>query len=291
MKLKIALAAVAIAATTGFGLAVGAANAADGKDKVLVKVNGKEITERAVELAASEIGATDITGRFAGVPEAQRKLIVLDFLIKNELLASAAEKENLASGAGVDERVAYYRRRALRDAYFAAKVRASVGDKEAKALYDEIANQEEVRARHILVKTEAEARDVIEKLNRGDEFAKLAKEISTGPSKTRGGDLGYFTKDRMVKPFAEAAFKMKKGDVSADPVKTRFGWHIIKLEDRRKLKIPPYDTLKERIIAKLVSDKARAVVGALRGAAKIEYVDAATKKMMSAPRGSLSGVR
>ena len=282
------LATALIVSGAAFSASLGA-DIARAQDKVVVRVNDKAITESEIRLAEAEIG-TDLSS----IPEADRRRVLVEYLIENQLLADAAEKSNLASGAAFDERMKYYRRRALRDAYFDKMVRSKVTEADARKLYDRqigsIKPTEEIRARHILVDKESEARDIIEQLARGADFAKLAKEKSKGPSKIKGGDLGYFSKGQMVKAFEEAAFKLKKGQVSEDPVKTQFGWHVIKVEDRRTRPLPSFESVKDRIMVSLVRRKAAEILGGLRGKAKIEYVDPALKKAAEdAGRGSFSG--
>ena len=133
--------------------------------------------------------------------------------------------------------------------------------------------QEEARARHILVETEAKAKDIFEKIAHGEDFARMAKEFSkdTG-SKEEGGDLGYFSRGQMVPQFEEAAFKLKPGEMS-QPVQSQFGWHIIKLEDKRQRGAPPFDSIKERIINSLVHRKAQEMTQTLRDNAKLEFID------------------
>ncbi len=278
---------VAVALTT-----LGLAGVACAQDKVIAKVNGKTISESDLRLADAEIGA-----ELGQMPEPARRRILTEFLIENQLFADAAEGQKLASGATLDERVAYWRRRALRDLYFDAAVKGAVKDADAKAMYDKqvatLKPQEEVRARHILValKDKDKARDIVEKIKHGTDFEALAKEHSIDPgSKDRGGDLGYFAQGQMVPQFETAAFALKKGEVS-EPVESQFGWHIIKLEDRRPRPAPPFDALKERMVNQMILEKAQAAVTDLRGKAKIEFVDADIKKMVDdeANRASAAG--
>lgn len=256
--------------------------------KVIAKVNGIEITDGDLASARAEVGA-----EIASIPVAARTRVLVEYLVENQLMAEAAEKGELATGSVFEDRIKYYRRRALRDLYFDKHVRGAVTETDAKKLYDaqvaSIKPEIELRARHILVKTEEEARDVVEKVNRGGDFAELAKETSTGPSKTQGGDLGYFTKGQMVKEFEEAAFALKPGDVS-EPVKTQFGWHVIKIEDKRKKGAPPFDSVKDRIMAALVQQKTQQTIKDLRAKAKVEFVDPDVKKAMESPlpRGSFN---
>jgi peptidyl-prolyl cis-trans isomerase C len=249
------------------------------QDQVVAKVNDKTITEGDMRLAEAEIG-----NELGSLPPDQRRRVLLEYLIENQLFAEAAEGEKLASGAQFDERMQYWRRRALRDSYFERSVKSSVDDREARKLYDQqvsgIKPEEELRARHILVDSEDKAREVYEKIAHGEDFTKMAKEHSKDPgSKEDGGDLGYFAQGQMVPEFETAAFKLKKGDISM-PVQTKFGWHLIKIEDRRARGAPPFEQVKERILASLVHRKAQEVAAGLREKAKLEYVDAEIKKQV-----------
>jgi peptidyl-prolyl cis-trans isomerase C len=249
------------------------------QEQVVARVNGKSITETDMRLADAEIG-----NELGSLPPEQRRRVLLEYLIENQLFAEAAEGEKLASGAQFDERMQYWRRRALRDSYFERSVKSAVDDREARKLYDQQVSgrkpEEEVRARHILVDSEDKAREVYEKIAHGEEFAKMAKDHSKDPgSKDDGGDLGYFAQGQMVPEFEVAAFKLKKGDVSM-PVQTKFGWHLIKIEDRRSRGAPPFEQVKERILASLVHRKAQEVAASLRDKAKLEYVDADIKKQV-----------
>ena len=171
----------------------------------------------------------------------------------------------------------YWRRRSLRDLYFDKTVKDTVSDAEAKKFYDSQVGSakvdEEVRARHILVESKEKARELFEKVAYGTDFAELAKQNSKDPgSKDQGGDLGYFSRGQMVPQFEEAAFKLQKGEVS-QPFETQFGWHILKVDDRRAGQVAPFDAVKERIVAAIIHQKAQQIAGDLRAKAKIEYID------------------
>lgn len=272
---RVAIAAVLATATT---FPVVPAQAAD---KVLARVDGTDITEADLRLAQSEIGPN-----INSIPEAQRLRVLVEYLVENRLLASAAERENLGTGAEFETRLAYYRSRALRDSFFDKKIAGAVTEVEAKAVFDKqmaaVTPIDEAHARHILVEKKDEADDVLAKLKAGGDFAALAKEKSKDPgSGANGGDLGYFAKGQMVKPFEEATFALKPGEIS-EPVQSQFGWHIIKLEDKRTRPLPTFESVKERILNSMLQRKAEEVVGGLRGAAKIEYVDETLKKQIEA---------
>jgi peptidyl-prolyl cis-trans isomerase C len=200
-------------------------------------------------------------------------------------MSDAGKTDGLDNAADFPDRVRYHERRALRDAYYDVKIYDAVTEADAKKVYEEKIGQakpeQEIHARHILVGTEDEAKDVAERLEKGEDFATLANEKSKDPG-TEGGDLGFFTRGRMVKPFEDAAFALDVGEVS-EPVETPFGWHIIKVEEKRDQPLPTFDQVKEIIIAQLLQKKAQDVVTDLRKAAKIEVVDPELKKAIEKP--------
>ena len=186
-----------------------------------------------------------------GLPQklegAQRQKYVLDYLIDLKLAAKKADADKLTR-ARVRQEARLLSRQAGDGG--AARLRRQGRDdrgSERKA-YDEAAKaeppQEEIHARHILLPSEDEAKKALARVKGGEDFAKVANELSKDPAGD-GGDLGWFTKDRMVPEFSDAAFKLKKGEIS-DPVKTQFGWHIIKIEDTRKKSFPPFEQLRTR---------------------------------------------
>lgn len=241
------------------------------EDKVIAKVGGKEITESNFTLAEQDLGPG-----LSGVPEEQKRVVLLEFLIEHQLLANAAEEAKMDKGPEFEQRLKYYRRRALRDAFFENGIRDQVSEQAAKTIYDDqvkaIKPETELHARHILVEKEDEAKAVVKELAGGADFAELAKKKSIGPSAQNGGDLGYFTKGRMVKPFEDAAFALKKGEISA-PVKTKFGWHVIKVVDVRERPVPTFDDVKDRIMSSLIQRKAQDTVARLQKEGNIEVLD------------------
>ena len=274
-------------------LALALAPVSMAQDKVVAKVNGKNLTESDLKYAEAEIGA-DI----GNLPEATRRRVLVEYLIENQLFADAAETQKLGSGTAFDERLQYWRRRALRETYFDASVKSAVSEADARKLYDEQVAQiakakpeEEVKASHILVKEEDKAKEIVAKLKGGDDkaFAEAAKANSLDPgSKDDGGSLGYFGRGQMVPQFEEAAFKLQKGEVSA-PIQTQFGWHIIKVEDRREKatpKIPEFAAVKDRIMASMMHKKAQETLDGLRSKAQLEYVDPDIKKQVEAEKAA-----
>ncbi len=269
----------AVLAVAGALLALAAPAFADGK--VLAKVDGKDVTDADVALAQSEIGPN-----LGSIPPEQRTAVLVNYIIDNRLMSAAAEKAGYGSDASMAARVEYYKGRALRDLFFDKSVTGAVTDAEAKKIYDkkvgDIKPVEEVRALHILVAKKEEADDLVAKLKAGGDFAALAKEKSTDTgSGAQGGDLGYFAKGQMVKPFEDAAWALKANEVSA-PVQSQFGWHVIKMLDKRNKPAPAFETVKDGILNSLVQQKAQEIIGGLHKAAKIEYVDADLKKAAEA---------
>ena len=257
--------------------------AAEAQDSVVAKVNGKTITEADMKLAEAEIGSD-----LGTLPEPTKRRVLVEFLIENQLFADAAEGQNLASGAAFNERLQYWRRRALRDAYFDTTVRNTINEAEARKLYEGMVGaakpEEEVSARHILVESKDKARELYEKLAHGSDFAQLAKEHSKDPgSKDQGGQLGFFTRGQMVPQFEEAAFKLGKGEVG-EPFQSQFGWHIVRVDDRRQRPVPRFDAIKDRVVADMIHKKAQQIAGDLRGKAQIEYIDPEIKSAIEQER-------
>ena len=251
--------------------------AASAEDKVLARVNGVEIKESDLNFARSEVGP-----RISALKPDDRRQVLLQFIIENELMATAAENDKLDKAATFETRAAYHRRRALRDAFYDVGIAGEVKEADAKKIFDakiaEMKPQQEVRARHILVDSEADAKKVKERLEAGEDFAAVADELSNDKN-AKGGDLGFFTRGQMLKPFEDSAFSLEIGKLS-DPVKTQFGWHIIKVEEKRDQELPKFDDVKDAIAAQLLAQKAQSVVAGLRADAKIEILDPDLKRAM-----------
>ena len=272
-KLHLALVAGALVLSA----AAPAAFAAD--SDVVAKVGSQKITEGELKAAESEIGP-----QFKNLPDDRRKLAVLSALIDIKALAQKAEKANLQKDPDVAAQIAFERDRALHNAYFAKNGVAEISDKELKALYDkEVAAmqpRQEIHARHILVKTKEEAEKVIDELNKGADFQEVAKKESTGPSGPQGGDLGFFSQGQMVPAFEKAAFALKPGEYTKEPVKTQFGWHVIKVEEKRDAQPPSFDQVKDQLRQVAMRDKYMEMVQSARKDLNVEYVDPAVKKQV-----------
>ncbi len=239
------------------------------------RVNGVEISSSQLALAEDELGQD-----LAQLPEAARRQLVLQYVVELQLLAQAARDAGYDDSEQYRDLIRYYELRALRDVFFERAIRDNITDESAKVVYDEqigkLDAEVEVRARHILVETEEKAAEVIEKLEGGTDFAELAKTESTGPSGPNGGDLGYFVRGQMVEPFATAAFELEVGAISK-PVQTQFGWHVIKLEDRRDREPPAFDQVKDQVKASMVRQMLQERMSELRDAANIEILDESLK--------------
>jgi peptidyl-prolyl cis-trans isomerase C len=199
------------------------------------------------------------------------------YLIDLKLGAKAAEAAKVGDSADFARKLAYNRDKALLDQYLEQEAQKAITPEAARKLYDETAKsvtpEQEVRARHILVESEDEAKQAQARVKGGEDFAKVAGDLSKDPgSKTDGGDLGFFTKDRMVEPFAEAAFKMEPGQIS-DPVKSQFGWHVIKVEEKRTKPVPSFEEMKDQVNAYLERKAQQDLIMGLRKDAKIERID------------------
>ncbi len=269
--------AAAILALAAFGTNSNPSFAQD--DKVVAKVNGNTITEADMRFANAEIGA-----QLGDIPENVKRRALAEYLIDNALFAEAAIAAKIAADPAFEEQMQYVRRRLLREQYFEKQLKGAISEADAKKIYDQrvaqLKSENEVAARHILVDNEEKAIEILAKIKAGGDFAALAKENSTDTgSKEQGGFLGYFGRGQMVPEFEKAAFTMIKGQVS-EPVKTNFGWHIIKLEDRRRKPPPSFDDVKETILNSLAVLKAQEVVGALRKKADVEYLDDDIKKQV-----------
>ena len=239
--------------------------------EVLATVNSKNITENDVEnLYAS------LPQQYRQAPLAFVKAQLVEQLVSMEVIDQAAEAESLYKDAEFSDQLASVRSQLMQEFYIKKKIEELVTDDLVKAEYDKITAEfkpvQEVHARHILLKNEKEAADIVKLLDEGGDFAELAKEYSTGPSGPGGGDLGYFTKERMVPEFAAAAFELPTGEYTKTPVKTQFGYHVIKVEDKRDTQPPALETKEGEIRGKLSKSIVDKLVDELKAAADILIV-------------------
>ena len=247
------------------------APAASASDQVVARVNGVDIRQSDIALAEEDLGA-----EMQQIPPDQKRDHLITYLADIIMVSQAAEQKKLGESDEFKRRLAMLRNKVLMGLALQDEVKSALTDEAFRKVYDEavksVPPQEEARARHILVENEDEAKAIAEQIKGGADFATLAKEKSKDPGAADGGDLGYFTKDQMVPEFADVAFKMYPGQVS-NPVKTQFGWHIIKLEDKRQKPIPEFEKVKDQIETFLTRKAQTEYVAKLRQNGKIERLD------------------
>jgi peptidyl-prolyl cis-trans isomerase C len=270
-RMKLGLASTAMAGGLAFALLAGLPVRAQDANPVLAKVNGAEIRASDVALAEEELGPS-----LAQMDPATKKENVLSFLIDMKIVSKEAEDKKIADRDDFKTRLAFARNRLLMDNLLAVEGKAATTDENMKKVYEEAAKQisgeQEVHARHILVETEEQAKKIEGELKKGADFAELAKKESKDPGASDGGDLGFFTKDQMVPEFSAAAYALEPGKIS-DPVKTQFGWHVIKVEEKRTRKAPDFEQVKPQIETYVVRKAQADYVAKLRTAAKVERMD------------------
>jgi peptidyl-prolyl cis-trans isomerase C len=236
---------------------------------VVARVDGTEL-----HLSDVEAAQQNLPPQAQKLPLEQIYPMLLDRLVDGALITEAGRKEHLEQDPELQVRLKRYEDRLIQEAYLNQAIKAAETEDQLKARYQTFAKntagREEVHAQHILVKTEDEAKSVIVELDKGADFGELAKKYSTDPSASSGGDLGYFGHDDMVKAFTDAAFALSPGRYSKTPVKTEFGWHVIKVEDRRAGKPPSFEEAREQLSRDLAHEIIDAKLQNLRGAAKIE---------------------
>lgn len=269
--LRLGLATAAVTGALAMVLLAALPVRAQDANPVLAKVNGAEIRQSDLALAEEELGPS-----LAQMDPSTKRENVLAFLIDMKIVAKAAEDKKVENNEDFKKRLAFTRNRLLMDSLLATEGKAATTDEAMKKVYEDaskqITGEQEVHARHILVESEDDAKAIAAELKKGADFAELAKKKSKDPGASDGGDLGFFTKDQMVPEFSAVAFTLEPGKVS-DPVKSQFGWHIIKVEEKRNRQAPAFEQVKAQIET-YVTRKAQAeYVAKLREAAKVERLD------------------
>jgi peptidyl-prolyl cis-trans isomerase C len=272
---RTALALVAVAGCAAVVFAGAPQVRAQDANPVLAKVNGVDIRQSDLNMAEEELGS----GQLAQMDPATKRENLLSYVIDLKIVAKAAEDKKLGDSEAFKKSLAFARDRLLMDKLLTDEAKAATTEAAMRKVYDDAASQmggdEEVRARHILVENEDDAKQIVEELKKGGDFAEIAKKKSKDPGASDGGDLGYFTKEQMVPEFSKVAFELEPGKIS-DPVKSQFGWHVIKVEDKRKRKPPEFEQVKSQIET-YVTRKAQAdLVTKLRESAKIEKIEQKT---------------
>jgi peptidyl-prolyl cis-trans isomerase C len=257
---------------------------AAGEDPVVATVNGEPIHRAELEKVARALPE-----QFRQMPAQMLYGLLLDRVIDFRLLANEAERLEVGEDPAVEQALASARADVLRDALVQRKIQEGTTEERLRERYEELKQsddfaQEEVHARHILLESEDEAKAVVEQLQGGADFATLAQERSTGPSAQSGGDLGYFKREQMVPEFAEAAFALQPGEITTDPVQTQFGWHVIKVLDRRTAE-PTFVESEPQLRQDIARDIVTALVADLREDAEIERFNMDGTAMEAAPEG------
>jgi peptidyl-prolyl cis-trans isomerase C len=251
-------------------LAVVLAAPARAADVVVAKINGESIYKKDVMKAIDQLPVKDAKVE-------QIYPLVIDQIVNEKLIDDAVAAAKITESEEYKKRLDIIAAQLSKQIYLEKAVSGKVSDGAVKAEYakfkKENAGKTEIHARHILVPSEAEAVQVIKELDGGASFEDLANKRSSGPSAQNGGDLGYFLKEEMVPEFSDAAFKLKKGEYTKKPVKSSFGWHVIRVEDKREREVPELAQVEMAIRNKLSQDALKSLVDDLRGKAKVEIFD------------------
>ncbi|RLP26610.1 peptidylprolyl isomerase [Mesorhizobium sp. YM1C-6-2] len=250
--------------------------------KIVATIDGKPVSEADLALALASVDQ-----QYSQLPPDQRRAAAFMAIMEIRLLADKAVAEGLDKDAEFQRRMAFLQQRALHSEVIEKDVGAKITDEEIRARYDkQLADTppvNEVKARHILVKTKEEAEAIVKQLDGGAKFEDLAAQHTTDPSgKTTGGDLGYFAPGQMVPEFEKAAFALNVGEYSKEPVQSQFGWHIIMVEDKRAQQPPAFDSVKDEVRNLVFREKYFAMVEDLRQAAKVDVTDPELKKAVDA---------
>jgi peptidyl-prolyl cis-trans isomerase C len=238
----------------------------------VAKVGDATITERDLKLAREAFA-----NEMANVPEGQPRAVLIDAVVSLELLAQAARDAGMADGPQFEAELAFLKLQALRNAYVEKSIVNSLTDAEMQEGYQKLVvsqhkPEEQVHARHILVDSKEEAEKIIDELKGGASFEELAKQ-SKDPSGQNGGDLGFFGKGQMVPEFEKVAFALEPGTFTQEPVQSQFGWHVIKVEEKRMSEPPSFTEIEGQLRTYLVRQKFETVLASLRDKYPVEIID------------------
>lgn len=238
-------------------------------DPVVARVDGQPIL-----LSDLTAAARDLPEELRAAPPQMLYPLLLDQLIAGRAVTAAARRAHLDQDPEVQARIRRAEEQELQQAWLSREIATRVTDEAIRARYDrDVANrpaEEEVRARHILVPTESEAREVLAEIRGGADFTAVAQRRSSGPGAREGGDLGFFRRGDMVPEFAEAAFALQAGQISENPVRSPFGWHVIKVEERRQAAAPSLEEAAPAIRQRLLEAEVQAAVERARSEAQVE---------------------
>jgi peptidyl-prolyl cis-trans isomerase C len=256
--------------------------------EVIATVNGAPITRNLFEVYKAQRNQ----GR-PGDPNGQNPEVVLDELINLELASQDGIRQGIDQQSEIVAQIAQQRRAVVASATLQQQLADHpVTDEELQAFYTEKTADvgQEFKARHILLKDEETAKNMIAELDKGADFGELAKEHSTGPSGPKGGELGWFAPGQMVKPFSDAVAKLEKGAYTKEPVKTQFGWHVIMLDDVRDLTPPPLEQVKKQLKVVMQNQRLKDYVAGLREKAAIEINEETMPAAPAMPENPHHGV-
>ena len=238
-------------------------------DPVVAVVNGQKILRSDIEVAQQLLPR-----KYQSVPIEQMFPTLVDSIIDTKLAATDARTQKLHEVPFFRTRINRIEEQLLQrivlQQEMSREIKGDVLDERYEKMVERLKRKEEIHARHILLKSEEEARTAIEELDKGADFAALAMKKSTGPSGPKGGDLGFFGKGQMVPEFEKAAFDIENGKYSSEPVKTDFGYHVIKVERRRKAKVPGYESVVEKLRDEISQERGTSYVERLRETAVVE---------------------
>ena len=261
----------------------GATTPAAEDNPIVARVDGQEIRQSDVATAYSRL-----PDNYKQAPINVIFPQIVQQLVDGELLAVAGRADNLQDDPDVKRQMAEFEKVAIQQTYMNRLIQNGIEEEVVRENYDATIGKTEgpleVRASHILVEDEKDATDIIKAIQGGKDFADLARDRSTGPSAPRGGDLGYFVRSAMVQPFADAAFALKPGDLGPDPVKTEFGWHIIKVVDKRRKPAPSFEESRGQIEQQLTRELITAHMAELRANAKVELFNVDGSPIEVAPK-------
>lgn len=252
------------------------------EDPIVAKVDGQNILR------------SDVIEFMGALPPQMKQMpietifpMALEQVVNGKIVEEKAEQTDVANDPEVAKRMIEAKEQISRAVFMEKEIEKNLSESRIKKAYDKLVAEqgkvEEIKARHILVEDEAKAKEIIAKLAAGSKFADLANEYSKDTAnKATGGDLGYFTKDAMVPEFADATFKMKKGEITKAPIKTQFGFHVVEVEDRRDRPAPDYELVKPQIAANERREILNELVEAWRKKADVEMYDINGKPIAAA---------
>lgn len=264
-RLGAGLAGLSLVVAVALPMAVHAQAPGSANDPVVARVNGETILRSDV-MAAYET----LPPQFRAMPVETLYPALVNQLIDRKLVVAQARKEKIDQDEEFKRRMAELQERVMEQVYLTKKTDSQLTDAMLRQQYDKLPSETRVRASHILVKTRDEAVQIIRDIDRGAKFEEVAAKRSLDPSGRQGGDLGFFTREQMVGPFSEAAFRLKKGEMTKSPVQTEFGWHVIRVDEVQDNAKPPFEEVRDDLREQLADTVMSAEIDRLRGGAQIE---------------------